>query len=119
MRRTGDHGVDAGDVGSHQVSGGQIIEFAPVRAPSRRAEVPSIDGKRDDNAIATVGHELRHALEVLETSKAITEAEVDALFDRIGWQTSAHTVETQAALDAGNAIARELLASKKTQVDVR
>jgi hypothetical protein len=67
--------------------------------------------ERNDAAMATIGHELRHALEVLELSSATTEAEVDALYTRLGWQTSAHTVETQAALDAGNAIARELRAS--------
>jgi hypothetical protein len=35
----------------------------------------------------------------------------DALFDRIGWHTSERTVETQAALDPGNAITSELKAS--------
>jgi hypothetical protein len=71
-----------------------------------------VSGKVDDAAIAIVGHELRHALEVLELSAAKTEAEVDALFDRLGWHTSERTIETQAALDAGNAIARELRSAK-------
>jgi hypothetical protein len=66
----------------------------------------------NDTAIAIAGHELRHALEVLEMSTARTEAEVEALYDRIGWRTSGRTVETQAALDAENAIARELRTSK-------
>lgn len=70
-----------------------------------------VSGRRDDAAIAIVGHELRHALEVLELTSATTEAEVEALYDRLGWRTSEHTVETQAALDTGNAIARELRAS--------
>jgi hypothetical protein len=70
-----------------------------------------LNGKRDDAAMAIVGHELRHALEVLE-SPAATRAEVDALYDRLGWPTSALTVETQQALDAQYAIARELRASK-------
>ena len=61
--------------------------------------------------MAIVGHEMRHALEVLETS-ASTEAEVEALYDRIGWPTSAHTVEAQAALDAQTTITRELRASR-------
>jgi len=71
-----------------------------------------VSGKVDDASIAIVGHELRHALEVLELSAATTEADVDALFDRIGWHTSERTVETQAAIDAGTAIERELTASK-------
>ena len=71
-----------------------------------------VSGKVDDSSIAIVGHELRHALEVLELSGACTEAEVDALFERLGWHSAAHAVETQAALDAGYAIERELSASR-------
>lgn len=71
-----------------------------------------VSGKLDDGAIAIVGHELRHALEVLELSTACTEAEVDALFERLGWRTGPRAVETQAARDAGYTIWRELRASK-------
>jgi len=71
-----------------------------------------VSGRLDDRTIATVGHELRHALEVLELSTACTEAEVDALFERLGWQTGPRAVETQAARDAGDAIWRELRASR-------
>jgi hypothetical protein len=67
----------------------------------------------DDSAIATVGHELRHALEVLELSTASSEAEVDALFDRLGWHAGVRAVETQAARDAGDTIQRELRAAKQ------
>jgi hypothetical protein len=59
-------------------------------------------------AVPIVGHELRHAVEVLEDPGVRSEETVDALFDRIGWRTSSRTVETQAALDAGHAVAREL-----------
>ena len=74
-----------------------------------------VSDKPSDQVVATVGHELRHALEVLELSNARTEAEVEALYDRIGWRTSGRTVETQAALDAGHAIERELRAAKRRQ----
>jgi hypothetical protein len=67
----------------------------------------------NDRAMAIVGHELRHALEVLELSTARTEADVDALFDRIGWHISTTFVETKAALDAASTIERELEAAKK------
>jgi len=70
----------------------------------------------DDNAIAIVGHELRHALEVLELSTACSEGEVDALFERLGWHAGVRAVETQAARDAGETIERELRAAKKTGV---
>ncbi len=72
-----------------------------------------VSDKPSDQVIAIVGHELRHALEVLELSNARTEAEVEALYDRIGWRTSGRTVETQAALDVGHAIERELRAAKR------
>jgi len=65
----------------------------------------------DDTAMAVVGHEVRHAVEVLETS-ATTEAEVDALYGRIGWPMSSLSFETQAAIDAQNTIAHELRASR-------
>lgn len=76
-----------------------------------------VPGKVDDATIAIVAHELRHALEVLELSAATNEGDVDALFNRIGWHTSERTVETQAAMDAGNAVARELKASKAPRTD--
>ena len=65
----------------------------------------------DDNGIAIVGHELRHALEVLELSTACSESDVDALFDRLGWRAGAHAVETQAARDTEYTIWRELRAA--------
>jgi hypothetical protein len=82
-----------------------------VAGPNRVIRI-FVARKPDDAAMAIVGHELRHALEVLELSSATTEAEVEALYDHLGWRTSAHTVETQEALDAGNMIARELRASR-------
>jgi hypothetical protein len=62
----------------------------------------------DDNAVATIAHELRHAVEVLENPEARTEADVDALFERIGQRVSAGIVETQAALDTEHRVAQEL-----------
>ena len=70
-----------------------------------------VNGRPNDAEMAIVGHELRHALEVLELSSATSEADVDTLYNRIGWWTSTHTAETQAAIDAGNTIARELRVS--------
>jgi hypothetical protein len=69
-------------------------------------------GRVDDHGVAIVGHELRHALELLETSTASRRTDVDALFDRLGWRAGTDVVETQAALDAGHAIERELSAAR-------
>jgi hypothetical protein len=82
-----------------------------VAGPNRVLRI-FVSGKADDPGMVIVGHELRHALEVLELSSARTEAEVEALYDHLGWRTSAHTVETQEAIDAGTAIGRELRASR-------
>ena len=93
-----------------RLSGG--LSHAVSVAGSHRILRIFVSGQPDDKSMAVVGHELRHALEVLEQSTAASEAEVDALFDRIGWRISERIVETQAALDAGDAVERELRASK-------
>jgi hypothetical protein len=50
-------------------------------------------------------------VEVLETD-ATTEAEIDQLFERIGFHaTTTRFVETLAALDVGSAVAPELSAA--------
>jgi hypothetical protein len=54
--------------------------------------------------------------EQLEPSEATNAADVDALFDT-GWHTSERTVEPQAAMDAGNAVAREMKTSKRPVID--
>jgi hypothetical protein len=86
---------------------GGFSHAVSVAGPNRVLRI-FVSGKVDDSRVAIVGHELRHALEVLELSSARSEAEVEALYDHLGWRTSAHTVETQEALDAGTAISREL-----------
>jgi hypothetical protein len=66
-----------------------------------------------DAAVATFGHELRHVLELLDAVGAKDNVESKALDGRTAWQSGPHTIETQAALDAGNAIKRELKAAKR------
>jgi hypothetical protein len=63
-----------------------------------------------DRRIVTMAHELQHAIEVLEVTDADSEAAVDRVFERIGVNTSAGVMETQAALDAERAVAHELSA---------
>ena len=99
---------------ARQVAGG--LSHDVTRAGSHRVLRIFVSTMVDDNAIAIVGHELRHALEVLELSTACSEGEVDALFERLGWHAGVRAVETQAARDAGETIERELRAAKKTGV---
>ncbi len=65
-----------------------------------------------DAAIATFGHELRHAIELLESAGSKDDLEARAREGRTAWQSGPHTIETKAALDAGNAITRELKATR-------
>ena len=65
-----------------------------------------------DRSLITLGHELQHAIEVLEANDVTTEAAVDRLFERIGIRVSAGVMETHAALDVERAVARELSASR-------
>jgi hypothetical protein len=95
------------------------LSYDITRAGSYRMLRIFVSAKVDDMAMAIVGHELRHALEVLELSDACSEADVDALFDRLGWHMGVRTVETQAARDAGDTIGRELRAAKKRAVSER
>jgi hypothetical protein len=60
-----------------------------------------------DQSMAILGHELRHALEVLETPDARTEADVDALYGRIGYVRSSGIVETDAAVAMEHQVEKE------------
>lgn len=71
--------------------------------------IGDVDGPQ---AVSLIAHELQHAIEVLE-SGASTEAEIDALFDRIGSSAGAWVTETEAATEAARTVARELAASAR------
>jgi hypothetical protein len=60
-----------------------------------------------DEALRTLAHEFQHVIEVLE-SLAATDADVDALYERIGNPIAAGVVETDAALATEQIVAREL-----------
>jgi hypothetical protein len=62
--------------------------------------------------LTTIAHELQHAIEVLEATEVTSDAAVDRLFERIGVNTSAGVIETQAAVDMERAVGRELSAKR-------
>jgi hypothetical protein len=64
-----------------------------------------------DRPIATLAHELQHAVEVLE-SPARNEAAVDALFERIGSHEYYGIFETGAAIGVEHTVARELVKNR-------
>jgi hypothetical protein len=64
-----------------------------------------------DQMIATLGHELQHAVEVIEDESVVDEKSLVALYRRIGHQNSNVTParwETAAAQQAGFRVRREL-----------
>jgi hypothetical protein len=70
------------------------------------------ESRYSDHSMAILGHELRHVLEVLESRETRTEADVDALYGRIGHVTGAGIVETDAAFTMGRQVERELALSR-------
>lgn len=67
-----------------------------------------------DRRLLTLAHELQHAIEVLEATDVATAGAVDELFERIGTNTSAGIMETQAALEVERAVGRELSADRES-----
>lgn len=65
-------------------------------------------GVRGDHLVATLGHELQHAVELLNAPEARSRAECLAVFRAIGFRVRSDVYETEAALRAGEQIAREL-----------
>ena len=61
-------------------------------------------------AIALIGHEMRHALEVAEAPRVRDSGGLIELYERIGHSSGGdHVYDTDAAQDAGRRIRRELL----------
>jgi hypothetical protein len=71
-----------------------------------RVEVRAEGG--DDDLIALLGHELRHALEIADAPEVRDDRALEALYRRIGHRHGGQGYDTQSALDAGKQIRREL-----------
>ena len=71
----------------------------------------NVDSNTDD-AVALLGHELRHAVEVADTPSVEDGDDYERLYERIGYLSCQAAVprcyETEAAVDAGRAVLREL-----------
>lgn len=62
----------------------------------------------DHDLIATIGHELRHTIEVLSNPGVTTSAAMYIFYRREGLGRPAGTFETAAAIEAGDAVHAEL-----------
>jgi hypothetical protein len=63
-----------------------------------------------EQAIALLGHELHHALEVAREPAVVDPASLEAFYKRIGNAVGLHTIgwDTEGARDAGDEVKREL-----------
>jgi hypothetical protein len=67
--------------------------------------------KADVDLIASIGHELQHAVEILADSNVRSSAAMFLYYRRVGQRASGPTTtafETKAAIDAGNAVRTEI-----------
>ena len=75
-----------------------VVSLAPARPESR--------------AIAIIGHELRHAVEVAEHPEIVDVRSFSRAYQRFGFTSvgsrHSHTFDTQAAIDAGERVSREV-----------
>jgi hypothetical protein len=92
---------------TRRVLAGALLHHVTIAGRHRVLRIKIADGSRD-RPIATLAHELQHAIEVLEDPDATTGADIEALFRRIGVTSGADVMETHAAVEAGRTVAREL-----------
>jgi len=88
------------------------LSHAITMAGTHRVLHVTVAPESGDRSLITLGHELQHAIEVLEANDATTEAAVDRLFERIGVRVGASVMETTSAVAVQRAVARELSANR-------
>jgi hypothetical protein len=79
-----------------------------MAGPYRMLFVTIDVGRRDVEVMATIGHELRHALEVLENPALRRPADIAFFYMRDRTVPYERWLETRAAVAAGDAVFREL-----------
>ena len=78
-----------------------FVRYLWVKVSSRRM---------DDRLVSVIAHELRHTLEVIEERAVRDNDDVYFLYERIGTHSRVDTIETKAAVDAGNKVDSEIRA---------
>ena len=72
----------------------------------------------DWNLMGSIGHELRHTIEVLNEPLVKNNADMFFLYQRIGHQGTGSSIETVAAVNAGNAVRAEVRElNRRTKTD--
>jgi hypothetical protein len=99
--------VDEGQCGRHSVT--SCVQ-AVTQAEANRILWVKVDiHNADGELMGLIGHELRHAVEILREPTVVDTASMYFLYDRIGRHGTVTAFETQAAVKAGNAVTAEVL----------
>jgi hypothetical protein len=98
------------------VARGCLLGSLIVAGPHRILRVVIRETQLADDLVASLGHELQHALEVLSEPAVTTSAEMLWLFRKIGIR-SGNMFETYDAIRVGDEIRRELAASARRSSD--
>jgi hypothetical protein len=91
----------------------------PGALEGRMVIVPTAHGQRyvriqialrgaPDDSVALLGHELQHAIEVAQATEVNNDADLSALYRRIGLPGGVHAFDTLAAREVGRIVRREL-----------
>jgi hypothetical protein len=86
------------------------IMMLPVSHGRRYVRIQLALRGAPDEAIAVLGHELQHAIEVAQDAGVIDPKTFAALYRRIGTRGGPEIYDTLAAQDVGRTVRRELLA---------
>jgi hypothetical protein len=84
-----------------------LVLSITMAGPNRLLRILVDTRRSDHDLIGSIGHELRHALEVLGDATVNSDGAIYLLYRRIG-ETSGDRFETEAAIHAGNVIRAEL-----------
>jgi hypothetical protein len=68
--------------------------------------------KADWDLMGSIGHELRHTIEVLGEKTVVSNASMYMFYSRLGSTGTESTFETKAAVDAGDAVRNEVRKSR-------
>lgn len=81
----------------------------PVANGQRYVRIQIARRGSSDEAVAVLGHELQHAIELAEDTAVRDQAGVAALYQRIGIRGGLDVYDTRAAQEVGRTVRRELV----------
>ena len=87
-----------------------------TRAGANRMLWVKVDTRKADwDLMGSIGHELRHTIEVLGDSTVVSNASMYLFYSRVGSTGTQSTFETKAAVEAGDAVRAEVQKSRNSR----